>query len=536
MIDTTSVNNLDKLKERIGLFTMGIVALCSPIIPFIIPENHLLPTWTFGFSITLGIICAAFLILVLTIPKLRQNIYYFIVATVTVGIYSCLFYAYWFDLLERDAGAVIYFSMISILHFNNIRDLIIFYIVIFIGVLFVAFNVNNPHINASYFIVRFVVFNLIAIGFFSVYMKTLTSFIQREYRYTQLFQMMNEGVLHVDNDERVISANQQFCEMTGYSEKELIGKVASQILLFPEEQPILEQKTEDRKQKKSDNYEIKIKHKSGEPRWVRISASPVYNEKQEVVGSFGIQIDITERVKAEQALREYTDKLEATNAELDRSNKELQQFAYVASHDLKSPLRTIASFARLLKRRYSNQLDQTADDFIYFIVTGCEKMNVLINDLLAYSRSGIEQVKKQPLDLKELIDDVHFNLNDLITKNEATIVVNDLPEIQGDKTQITQLFQNLIENAIKYRNGQPPLIKIDFDQKKKYFSVEDNGIGINPLYFEKIFKIFHRLNPKDASSSGIGLAICKKITENHGGKIWLESEEGKGTTFYFTLN
>ena len=239
-------------------------------------------------------------------------------------------------------------------------------------------------------------------------------------------------------------------------------------------------------------------------------------------------IDITGRKKLED--------------ELKRSNNELQQFAYVASHDLQEPLRTIASFTQLLARRYEGKLDSDADEFIHYIVDASVRMKQQIEDLLEFSRIMTRSGEFKRFKLNEIIKEDITNLKTLIDENNAKISCDPLPEIYGDPRQIARLFQNLITNAIKFRKpSEPPKIHIscqkDAKSNEPIFSVSDNGIGMDPQYKDRIFTIFQRLHTmEEYTGTGIGLAVAKRIVERHGGHIWVESELGKGTTFYFTIS
>jgi light-regulated signal transduction histidine kinase (bacteriophytochrome) len=222
-----------------------------------------------------------------------------------------------------------------------------------------------------------------------------------------------------------------------------------------------------------------------------------------------------------------------------RSNEELQQFAYVASHDLQEPLRTVSIYAQLLAKRYQGQLAGDADQFIRFIVEGSERMEKLIHDLLDFSRvdaRGTDYFTRISCD--KALDDAIGNLYSLIDENGAVIMRGPLPTLTGDPVQLTRLFQNLLVNSIRYRSEAPPRIQIEAREQdgEWLFSVQDNGIGIEPQYAEKIFGIFRCLQPRDKSSgSGMGLALCRKIVTRHEGRIWVESALGEGATFYFTL-
>ncbi len=246
---------------------------------------------------------------------------------------------------------------------------------------------------------------------------------------------------------------------------------------------------------------------------------------------FEIAIDITERRRAEEALRERSEALE-------RSNKELEQFAYIASHDLQEPLRMVSSYTQLLERRYKDQLDADAHDFIHFAVDGANRMQRLINDLLAYSRVGTRGKPFEKTYGEVVIDQALDNLRTAIEGSGAVITHDPLPTVMADEAQLLQLFQNLIGNAIKFRGDQLPQVHVGVERRggEWQFSVHDNGIGIDPQYYERIFVIFQRLHSKEEyPGTGIGLAVCKKIVERHGGTIWVESQPGEGSTFYFTI-
>ena len=244
-----------------------------------------------------------------------------------------------------------------------------------------------------------------------------------------------------------------------------------------------------------------------------------------------LQQEISNRQRAESALLK-------SNQELARSNAELEQFAYVASHDLQAPLATIASYAQLLEKRYKDQLDTQASKFISNIVQGCTRMQTLIDDLLEYSRVGRSQKPFQLTDCNHAVQQAIANLQGAIRDTQAVVTVSELPAVMGDISQLVQLFQNLVGNAIKYRDDAPPAVHITAcKQKEKWlFSVSDNGIGIALQHQERIFQIFQRLHTqREYCGTGIGLAICQKIVQRHGGCIWVESEPGQGSIFNFTL-
>ncbi|WP_434442527.1 sensor histidine kinase [Lentzea sp. E54] len=230
--------------------------------------------------------------------------------------------------------------------------------------------------------------------------------------------------------------------------------------------------------------------------------------------------------------------LDEAKTELQRSNSELEQFAYVASHDLQEPLRKVASFCQLLQRRYGGQLDERADQYIEFATDGAKRMQGLINDLLAFSRVGRLSREQTVVDLNEIVRQAQDSYSERIEETGARVEVAELPSVRGEASLLSAVFQNLISNALKFKGAEQPVVRIGVEQDDELwkFTVCDNGIGIEPEYADRIFIIFQRLHPKDAyPGTGIGLAMCRKIVEYHGGTIWLKTDVDSGTCFEFTL-
>jgi len=285
-------------------------------------------------------------------------------------------------------------------------------------------------------------------------------------------------------------------------------------------------------------YEVvhQIRRPSGDVRFVQGRGEVVVASDGTVEFLQGTCQDITEQQRARDALQHYAQ-------ELEERNTELEQFAYVASHDLQEPLRMVSSFLQLLQRRYGDQLDDTADEYIRFAVDGAKRMQRLIHDLLTYSRVGTRGKSFQKVDMGQIVHEVLTDLQPAIEEAGAVITVQeDLPTVEADPTQVRQLLQNLIGNSIKFRGEQPPQTTISASRTVEggrafwRFAIQDNGIGIAPEHAERIFQIFQRLHTRDEyEGTGIGLAICRKIVERHGGSIWLDSEVDRGSTFFFTL-
>jgi PAS domain S-box-containing protein len=280
-----------------------------------------------------------------------------------------------------------------------------------------------------------------------------------------------------------------------------------------------------------EDFETIRRTKDGTEIDVALTFSPIMDANGAPIGASAIYRDIGPRKHAEKLLKDRAE-------ELQRSNAELEQFAYVASHDLQEPLRMVASYAELLAERYQGKLDAKADKYIGYAVDGAKRMQRLVNDLLLFSRAGRHEPKVQSIDCNTLVADVLKGLDRAVTASGAKIEVSPLPAVVTDAVQMSQVFQNLIGNAIKFRGGKAPLIKISAGRRGAdwLFSVADNGIGIEEQYSERIFQMFQRLHDRSSyEGNGIGLPIAKKIVERHGGRIWFESTPGEGTTFHFTI-
>ncbi|MBN2419434.1 MAG: PAS domain S-box protein [Deltaproteobacteria bacterium] len=327
---------------------------------------------------------------------------------------------------------------------------------------------------------------------------------------------------------KIIDANKHACEILGYTLEELLTLSIQDV----DQEINLEKHLERWKQMvHGEPITLEGVHRRKDGTTFPVEVRLVWFESGEEQYMLGLVRDITRRKLMEEELRERTRSLE-------RSNRELEQFAYVASHDLQEPLRMVASYTQLLAKRYKDKLDSDADEFISYAVDGANRMQMLINDLLHFSRVGTKGKEFSMTGFDTVLEKTMRDLKKRIEENGAEVTIDSMPTLMADAGQIGQVFQNLISNAIKFRNAAPPEIHISSEKNGDnwIFSVSDNGIGIAPEYSTRIFEIFQRLHSKEEyPGSGIGLAICKKIVERHGGKIWIESEPSKGTTFYFTI-
>jgi PAS domain S-box-containing protein len=345
-----------------------------------------------------------------------------------------------------------------------------------------------------------------------------------------------DGVLLLDEQARFRYVNPTYLGWLGRSPEDFIGKRVPEVsppFASPETAKTIADRAERRIRTGEPivGAEVEMIGKDGKPIPVSYSAAPITTEEGDTLGEVVFVKDMTEAKQAETQMKR-------TMEDLARSNRELEQFAYVASHDLQEPLRMISSYTQLLARRYRDQLDQDAHEFIGYAVDGAERMQRLINDLLAYSRVGTRGQPFEETDCARALDRAIDNLQLLIDDTGADITCDALPAVMADESQMIELFQNLLGNAIKFHGQAPPRVHVGAQRQEDewVFSVTDNGIGIDPEYHDRIFVIFQRLHARgEYTGTGIGLAICKRIVERHGGRIWVESQPGEGSTFYFTI-
>jgi len=402
---------------------------------------------------------------------------------------------------------------------------------------------------------------------------------QRDLEYRLVTDNVPALIASFDSQQRHRFVNKSYEEWFGEPREQIVGKHLAEVLgaeTYAHIRSFIEQAVSGERVE----FEALIPYSGGKRRWVQATYVPDVRGVGGEHGFYSLLKDIDQRKRAEQQLRQQTE-------ELIQSNAELERFAYIASHDLQEPLRMVGSYVRLLERRYKDKLDADAKEFIYYAVDGAIRMQHLIEDLLRFSRIGSKPEPFTPTNCNEVLRYALENLKVRIEETGANVTYDPLPMVLGDPGQLTQVFQNLISNAMKFKTGETPHIHLwarrlgdqegEFDRpghakhsddsevpssddnreprsqghedspqestddqdavpRRWQFSVRDNGIGLDQKFADKIFMIFQRLHgPKEYSGTGIGLAVCKKIVERHGGRIWVESEPGKGCTFHFTI-
>ncbi|XXG31400.1 MAG: protoglobin domain-containing protein [Ferrovum myxofaciens] len=377
--------------------------------------------------------------------------------------------------------------------------------------------------------------SLVKIALFDISLTTEAYFRAEHEQLTLLskvFQDNIEGVVITDSEGTIQHANKMSGRLIGIPPNLLIGTAFTELMAMPAASPSFADLCSNALEQEQWQGEVELNR----------VGTPAFPAKVTIMGMDASRPDlrqwVVEFTDITEAKRNQAD-LAARTEELFRSNRDLEQFAYIASHDLQEPLRMVASYTQLLARRYQGKLDADADEFIHYAVDGAERMQQLINDLLTFSRIGTQGSQHKLVDIQLILNRALFNLKSTMEDTQSLVTHGPLPEVHGDTTQLVQLFQNLIGNAIKFHSQDSPRIHIEVLEREQdwLFSVLDNGIGIAPEYAQQVFSIFQRLHSrKEYPGTGIGLALCKKIVERHHGKIWVEpAPKGSGSLFQFTL-
>lgn len=341
----------------------------------------------------------------------------------------------------------------------------------------------------------------------------------------------SESIFFTDTKGRILYVNQTFEKNSGYTRDELLGQTPRILKSGVHPPQFYKEMWATLLRGEVWRSHLTNKRKDGSLYHEDANIAPVRNEQGKITSFVSVKTDITELLESQRYLEEM-------NAELSRSNTELEQFAYVASHDLQEPLRSVSSCMQLLEKRYLGELDERADEFIKHAVEACRRMRNLIDGLLSLSRVQATAHNLVPTDTEEILSQVQANLAHAIEESGAVIGHESLPVVSANPQMLLHLFQNLISNALKFSGGRPPVVHVRAQREDDHwlFSVSDQGIGIEKSHFDRIFHLFQRLHTREEySGTGLGLAICLKIVERHGGMIWVESTLGKGSTFFFTL-
>lgn len=517
------------------------------------------------------VIVGAFISTIIIVSLIFTSLYKYHLAWHLVFILPVLVLIFLsFFAITSPALIIFFVSLLTLVmvFFQDKRLLTFYFFYYAIGAitfLFFLFELNPHNINENVWINIYsstigLVITYASLQFFIVQkQRTENEFRIQEEKYRALFEKSPFGIMvsTVSNNNKTV--NQALANILGYTIEEL-EKNGVAPFSHPDDVHLHLAGFEQLLNSEIDFFELEKRylHKNGTPVWNRIVVTNVKDSSEKLMHTVATFLNITEQKEQQQKISDLIEKLQKANLELElkieertaaltianeelqRSNQDLEQFAYVASHDLKEPLRMIGSFIQIINRKYSDKLDDKGKEYISFTVEGVQRMSDLISSLLQYSRVGRKESTIRVTNIRNVIEGKLFDLKQLIDDKNATIHIQNLPlSLNCEPVQIGLVFYNLIMNGLKFNENTEPSITIDAKETDRHviFSISDNGIGIEDKFKEKVFEIFKRLHTRDKyDGTGIGLALCRKIVYRHDGDIWLESEKGNGTTFYFSIS
>ena len=521
-----------------GRIQLGLTIIAMVGIRLFDPERGLLASFKDYSEGIILLYALAVLVGSFFIPQVKARIYILvIIGFVLLGLdYILKLHIFQFAINPR-VGLLILMS-IAPWYFNHRLHLGFFFLFFFLSLVTVSFITADPEADPVKFIFYYLLICTTLFVLVGSRIDERIALINRDLYNQNIFERLNEGLLISDKHGKIIKVNQKFCEMVGYSRAELKEEVSLAHLVAEEDLEILNQKIQERQTGEYGRYEIRMVRKDGALIWMQVSASPNIDADGFVVGSTAIMIDITDKKAAEMELDNYSQVLAYTNKELAIKNSELEQFATIATTDLRLPLEKINHAGNVLKSLLARP-DPLSEEYIDTITHLSSSMQNLLDSMLVYSESQAGTMEKKLVDLQVVLDEIQANMKDTLRVNNTHVHYEQLPTILVDRIQIQRLFRNLIENSITYRGNNPLDINISYSihaERDEYiFSIEDNGSGIKREDYEKIFSIFRKDSELQESGVGMGLAVSKKIASNHEGRLWFTSNVGKGTTFFLSL-
>ncbi|GAB4414305.1 MAG: hypothetical protein OHK0039_21970 [Bacteroidia bacterium] len=528
-------------QAEVHLLSGRILLFISPLMTLVARYTSETQHWTsVSHTLTWIITIYSFTILVLSFVSypVARNLYFFVVGGFVFHGTDSL---YNLGLLSFNSDArfgFVVFTFVTVWYLRNMGHLIVYQLALSLALVLVYFFTGNRNVDAYNFLIQYAALQMLIFVLIGSRIFNIQRLQRSEIEGMQLIEGMNEGVIQFNGKGEVVLVNNRLCQMLGYRREELIGDFAINKLIPESDREGIYRKLSDRRAGRSDRYEIRLIRKDGRIIWVQVSASPRFDSKGNNIGSVSILVDITLRKLAEMERDNYSQQLKYIHQELSVKNEELERFGEVASRELKSPLDNISRSADLMLHR-TPEPDPAARTLLQDIYASTHRMRNLLDALLVYSLSSSKQMVEQEVDLMEVISEVKSGLSSHIERDQVHIYYEDLPVVKADRIQMIRLFRNLIENAIQYRGQDTPVIQISAGEhleKNEYtFAIEDNGLGISRDEYAHIFQVFRKNPTIETDSIGMGLAICKKIVNNHGGRLWFTSNVGKGTTFHFSL-
>ncbi|MDX1907613.1 MAG: ATP-binding protein [Bacteroidia bacterium] len=524
-----------------SLATGRIVLGLSPFVVLIARMTDLHADQLTLFNDILVFVIVTFSLLVLALSYTQKQVvshlYFYILGVLALHGLDSYYNLHLFHFAEPVKHSTLVFCFISVWFIRSRPHLIVHLILLLLALLVTYALTPSREPGAEGYLIQFVLVEVMLYILVGTRVYTINRLLSTDLQYRQLIEGLNEGILQTNQDGVIQVVNERFCEMTGYNREVLLEDMRIGTLIAREDKDIFQQKQVERLRGTADRYEIRLIRRDGSLIWVQVSSTPIIGRDGVVTGATSILIDITASKLTMLERDRFQYEMDYLRQELTIKNQEMEQFAQIASVDMKTPLEEISMAAEQQLINHP-ELPDASRQALVRIIRNCGQMGQMVDALLLYSLSGLKNMTRQLVDLTEVVKDVQDSLQSHIVQHQVMIRHDELPQVMADRVQMFRLFHNMVENAIKHRSANQPVIHIAYSQhteRQEYvFSVEDNGIGIDKSDYDKIFVIFQK-GTMESDGAGVGLAICKKIISNHGGRLWLTSSAGKGTIFYFSL-
>ncbi|MEZ4775260.1 MAG: ATP-binding protein [Bacteroidia bacterium] len=471
-------------------------------------------------------------------PYFRDNLYFFVLGAFVLFAFGFLNQIFITAFSKSVLSGFVVYSLVAAFYIRRISHLGLFQLFMISTVTMIFFLLPDPSPEAKSFLFRFSGVQLLAFFILSSRIRSLDRLVTQDLRYESLIESLFCGVIQIDQTGKITMVNAQICRLTGLEKDLLVNKLSFQDLVLPDDYALAESKISTLLAGQPEKLEIRLRRKTGEPFWVKISASPSINPENEISGISMVLADISsEKTENDQMVSHIRD-MEMTNHELIRQKNNLETMVRKTTEEMRVPAESVHRISETLKTVNGDE-NPMVSSWLNEISNHTHQLLEKIEGMWMFVVSEVEKPILEEVDTMAVIADIRNNIAFRLKENHATIIAKELPNIRADRMQITRLFSNLIENALRHRGAEPPVIQIGAsvnDDKEEFnFSVVDNGLGLNREENERVFSLFRKEYENDMKGIGMGLHICKKIVLNHGGRMWFTSNSGKGTSFFFSI-
>ncbi|MDX2246844.1 MAG: ATP-binding protein [Bacteroidia bacterium] len=482
--------------------------------------------------------CLSVLFLSFIYPWLRDNLYTFVLVSFFIFAIGFLHQIYIREFSKGVVSGFLIYALIAAFYIRTTAHLAVFQLFMVSMLTMLFYLLPDPGTEAQSFLIRFTGVQILAFFILSSRIRSIRRLIEQDLKYQNLIESLFCGVIQTDHEGKITMANHQICRLTGLEKDLLLKAMHFKDLVLPDDHLVFETKLANLLSGQGEKFDLRLRRKSGEPFWVKISASPTVSSDNEISGISMVLADISiEKSQQDQMISHVRD-IEMANKALERQKSHLEVLTRTSSQEMRLPLESIRRVSDTLKV-VVGQDNPLVSAYLEDISNHTQQIRQKVEGMWEFVATELQKPVLQELDMMALIADIREQLAHTLRENHATIVAKELPIIHADKLQISRLFSNLIENALRHRGSQPPVIQIGYsapeDREEFLFSVIDNGLGLNREEYERVFHLFKKETEHDLNSIVMGLHICKRIVANHGGRMWFTSSSGKGTSFFFSL-